>query len=281
MDSDPAADFFGAYFHQDCLVDDPDWYAVVIRFRDAASAVDVRRTRQALLAMLSTRTDADLDAFVAAHSCISPGLTTRTWLELIVHILAGGEPPKRDLQESASRAQAGAIALSVLDGRLNHIAGARQLVALRSRVGVPDDDPDFLTMVAIDSETDHLPTQGTRKFWSPEALAEKADEIARAEQWARDMGREAFENISSRFGSTGRESESDPTSMRLVGEQGTLFELGVDGYQFPGSAEYWDANWLMIRAHVQDPRGSWTFRDPCLTTFEVEQLAGWFDGVAD
>ncbi len=57
-------------------------------------------------------------------------------------------------------------------------------------------------------------------------------------------------------------------------------ELSIDGYQFPESDEYWDANWLVVRGRVTHPRGAWTFRDPCLTTFELEQLAAWFDGVA-
>jgi hypothetical protein len=37
----------------------------------------------------------------------------------------------------------------------------------------------------------------------------------------------------------------------------------------------------MVRGTVEDPLGKWTFRDPCLTTFEVEQLAGWFESVAE
>ena len=69
--------------------------------------------------------------------------------------------------------------------------------------------------------------------------------------------------------------------MRLNDGQGATLELGVDGYQFPESDEYWDANWLVVRGQVEHPRGSWTFHDPCLTTFELEQLAVWFDGVAD
>ena len=68
--------------------------------------------------------------------------------------------------------------------------------------------------------------------------------------------------------------------MRLDDGQGTTLELAIDGYQFPESGEYWDANWLVVRGEVEHPRGSWRFRDPCLTTFELEQLAAWFDRVA-
>lgn len=69
--------------------------------------------------------------------------------------------------------------------------------------------------------------------------------------------------------------------MRLEGDQGWTLELAIERYEFPESVEYWDANWLLIRGHVEHPLGAWTFRDPCLTTFELEQLARWFDGVAD
>lgn len=43
-----------------------------------------------------------------------------------------------------------------------------------------EDDPDFLTMTALDSETDHLPTGHERRHWNAEALARKDEEIARA-----------------------------------------------------------------------------------------------------
>lgn len=69
--------------------------------------------------------------------------------------------------------------------------------------------------------------------------------------------------------------------MKLVGDKGTSLELSLEGYQFPdiGSGG-WDANWLIVRGEVEHPRGSWVFRDPSLTTFEVKALASWFSGVA-
>ena len=42
-----------------------------------------------------------------------------------------------------------------------------------------------------------------------------------------------------------------------------------------------DANWLIVEGRVEHPRGAWSFRDPCLTNFEVNRLARWFDGIAD
>lgn len=67
--------------------------------------------------------------------------------------------------------------------------------------------------------------------------------------------------------------------MKLTGEHGVAFELNIDCYQFREVTDYWDSNWLMVRGDVEHPRGGWTFRDPCLTTFELEQLATWFDEV--
>lgn len=37
----------------------------------------------------------------------------------------------------------------------------------------------------------------------------------------------------------------------------------------------------MVRGRLEHPQGTWTFCDPCLTTFELEQLAVWLDGVAN
>lgn len=69
--------------------------------------------------------------------------------------------------------------------------------------------------------------------------------------------------------------------MKLVGRDETALELSVDGYQFPDIADdCWDSNWLMVSGRVRHPHGSWTFTDPCLTTFELEQLASWLDDVA-
>jgi hypothetical protein len=71
---------------------------------------------------------------------------------------------------------------------------------------------------------------------------------------------------------------ASPNSVNLIGDRVGL-SLGVLSYQFPDSVDYWDANWLIIDGHVVHPRGPWAFREPCLTSFELQQLAEWFDGV--
>jgi len=69
--------------------------------------------------------------------------------------------------------------------------------------------------------------------------------------------------------------------MRLVDHDRITLELVIDGYQFPEiENDRWDSNWLMVTGRVEHPRGAWSFREPCLTAFEVEDLAGWLDGVA-
>lgn len=67
--------------------------------------------------------------------------------------------------------------------------------------------------------------------------------------------------------------------MKFTGE-GTELSLAIQGYQFPYAREYWDSNWLLVSGTAMHPRGSWQFTDPCLTTFELDKLATWFDDVA-
>jgi len=64
------------------------------------------------------------------------------------------------------------------------------------------------------------------------------------------------------------------------GPTGAL-HLEVEGYQFPDVLnDEWDSNWLIITADAVLDGKSWRFRDPCLTTFELQRLAGWLDQVA-
>lgn len=57
--------------------------------------------------------------------------------------------------------------------------------------------------------------------------------------------------------------------------------LGVERYQFPEILDdEWDSNWLIVTGRVELDGRRWQFRDPCLTTFEVQRLAKWLDDVA-
>jgi hypothetical protein len=213
---DRARYLFEAYFHQDCLVDDPSWQAVVARFRDDHDPGTVRQTREGLLELLETNDDRSLAGLVGEWSSFEPsaaGLTTRAWIESIVHILAGGEPRASPGEAVAyARREAAEIASQVLAGRLDYILGARQLVGLRFSVDVAEDDPDFLAFVAIDSETDALPFGRVRERWDGSALARLEPELARAREWARGFGEGAFRNVVARFSQVERRTPSRQTN---------------------------------------------------------------------
>jgi hypothetical protein len=61
----------------------------------------------------------------------------------------------------------------------------------------------------------------------------------------------------------------------------SIVELQILGYQFPHlETEEYDSNWLIVAGNVTHPRGLWQFIQPCLLTYEAEQLASWMDAVA-
>lgn len=76
--------------------------------------------------------------------------------------------------------------------------------------------------------------------------------------------------------------------MLLTSSDGASVELRPVGYQFaaepgePGEPGDWDANWLEIRGQVRTAAGeSWTFEEPCLTTWEARQLGDWLRSAAE
>ena len=83
--------------------------------------------------------------------------------------------------------------------------------------------------------------------------------------------------------------------MRLLSSDRALVELCPIGYQFSQagrtetegadctgeSYDNWDANWLVIQGDVRAADGrSWSFTEPCLTTWEAERLSAWLDAVS-
>ncbi len=75
----------------------------------------------------------------------------------------------------------------------------------------------------------------------------------------------------------------------LLRDLRTSIELVVGSYQFPdiGSGdqpedpESWDSNWLIVQGTVTTEAGSpWSFRQLCLTTWEVAESADWCQNVA-
>ncbi|WP_203709010.1 WapI family immunity protein, partial [Cellulomonas marina] len=67
--------------------------------------------------------------------------------------------------------------------------------------------------------------------------------------------------------------------VELRSGDGATVRLRPTGYQFgrgSGQPGDWDANWLMVRGEVRPPTGaSWSFLDPCLTTWESAELEAW------
>lgn len=64
--------------------------------------------------------------------------------------------------------------------------------------------------------------------------------------------------------------------MRLTSSTGDFIELDVVGYEFesmpPEEPDDWDANWLLVAGRVSSSGRVWEFREPCLTTWEADDL---------
>ncbi|MCD2515246.1 hypothetical protein LQ564_02845 [Massilia sp. G4R7] len=62
------------------------------------------------------------------------------------------------------------------------------------------DDADFVTFVAIASETDDLPLGAVQEHWDRDALARLQPEIEEAEQWASSVAADACRSLIAKFG---------------------------------------------------------------------------------
>ena len=79
------------------------------------------------------------------------------------------------------RAEVTRAASGLLDGSIDLITGVRRLASLSHKIHA-DKDPDFITFIGIDSETDAFPLGTVRQHWNPEALAKYDLERERAAQ---------------------------------------------------------------------------------------------------
>jgi len=60
----------------------------------------------------------------------------------------------------------------------------------------------------------------------------------------------------------------------------TSFSLEIVGYEFPNIIDkYYDSNWLMVKVGVTTEDKKWFAIDPCVLTFEVDELIDWFENV--
>ena len=79
-----------------------------------------------------------------------------------------------------------------------------------------------------------------------------------------------------------QERNTDIRAKQLSDAKGTSLSLTISGYQFPEiENDSHDSNWLNITGKVEHPRGSWTFVDPCMLTYELEGLSDWLESVAE
>ena len=67
--------------------------------------------------------------------------------------------------------------------------------------------------------------------------------------------------------------------MKLNDRSGNEFQLVILSYQYPDVHEdRWDSNWLNVSGTVATAAGQkWKFSAPCMTTFELAELADWLE----
>lgn len=67
--------------------------------------------------------------------------------------------------------------------------------------------------------------------------------------------------------------------MLIKSPSGDFIELRITAYQYGKSPSApvggWDENWLNVAGRVKHGEESWTFHDPCLTSWEAQELAAW------
>lgn len=83
------------------------------------------------------------------------------------------------------------IATQILNGETDPLEGCRRIVRLQGNLSEAEQrDPDFVTLVGIESETDAFPSSEARQHWDARALAnvdrERAAYLERNRKWLVD-----------------------------------------------------------------------------------------------
>jgi Protein of unknown function (DUF2489) len=92
------------------------------------------------------------------------------------------------------RQRARDVAQAALDGQTTVLEAVRALVSLAHTDAVADVE-DRTLIIAIESETDHLPVGEVRKLWAPSALDVMDKEIALCEELYKRQFLEACKRI--------------------------------------------------------------------------------------
>ena len=79
--------------------------------------------------------------------------------------------PLNEEHALAVRTESRRTAEALRSGALPFLDGVRKLSALRHQVSASGNDEDFTPFLAVDSETDHLPSQSALAFCSEAWLA--------------------------------------------------------------------------------------------------------------
>ncbi len=104
-----------------------------------------------------------------------------------------------DQGQIAAKKRIGEITSNMLDGSMNYLEGALELLSLREEVGVYENDPDFVAFVAVSSEIDSLPIEGHPKHWSKDVVARHELEIQESITWAKEVSLENCKSLAKRY----------------------------------------------------------------------------------
>jgi hypothetical protein len=86
------------------------------------------------------------------------------------------------------------LCTNYLEGRQRLIEVSRELSSLSHRLRMQD-DPDFISFIAIDSETDHLPIGRFRENWALDSLLKKDEEIRDVEAFYKNSATAAAKGL--------------------------------------------------------------------------------------
>lgn len=61
-----------------------------------------------------------------------------------------------------------------------------------------------------------------------------------------------------------------------------LFQLEIVSYQYPETLDdRYGSNWVVVKGQVETEGDVWEFLDPCLLAWEAQELATWFEALAN
>lgn len=86
------------------------------------------------------------------------------------------------------------LAKQILTSEVGLLLGIRKILPNLYALGI-EHHPDFIILVGIDSQHDHLPTGPERTYWNEDALAEKDVKIKEAEHVHRENAMKACEAL--------------------------------------------------------------------------------------